>query len=408
MSGIQVKKLISQIGQQMKCLKCGWSNSETVAYCQNCHSYLAESPGIEALNTFKSLILGVFFTGIFYLVFPMPLIRSEYWQQLFSGRISETIFALVLWSIFLIYFKWIQFRQQHQTYAAFRNQLLHDSFSNGIYVKDVDERILEISQFLQEQKVNKFQDSIIFRRVRRTLRHLKAIPKKEEITSILNYQAEIDHNRMQSSYALLNVFIWAIPILGFIGTVFGIGQSIGEFSDFIRSTNSTDMNTQIRSALGGVTSGLSVAFSTTFIALVGVVPIMMLASSLRKREEDLLLSVEEYCLEDLLPNLHLRPGDELLDDAVTGHLEQMADFAEDWRKQVSPVLKSVEQYSKGLAAQVRGLQPLIQKFSESLFEAKDEMGEIKKVEKNNEKSASPKTEDLQEEGLMNNSKASNR
>ena len=408
MSGIQVKKIITQIGQQMKCLKCGWSNSDTAAYCQNCHSYLAESPGIEALNSFKSLILGVFFTGIFYLVFPMPLIRSEYWQQLFSGRISETIFALVLWSIFLIYFKWIQFRQQHQTYAAFRNQLLHDSFSNGIYVKDVDERILEISQFLQEQKVKKFQDSIIFRRVRRTLRHLKAIPKKEEITSILNYQAEIDHNRMQSSYALLNVFIWAIPILGFIGTVFGIGQSIGEFSDFIRSTNSTDMNTQIRSALGGVTSGLSVAFSTTFIALVGVVPIMMLASSLRKREEDLLLSVEEYCLEDLLPNLHLRPGDELLDDAVTGQLEQMADFAEDWRKQVSPVLKSVEQYSKGLAAQVRGLQPLIQKFSESLFEAKDEMGEIKKVEKNNEKSASTKIEDLQEEGLMNNSKEANR
>ena len=135
---------------------------------------------------------------------------------------------------------------------------------------------------------------------------------------------------------------------------------------------------------------------------------MMLASSLRKREEDLLLSVEEYCLEDLLPNLHLRPGDEILDDAVTGQLEQMADFAEDWRKQVSPVLKSVEQYSKGLAAQVRGLQPLIQKFSESFFEAKDEMGEIKKVEKNNEKSASLKTEDLQEEGLMNNSKESNR
>ncbi|MED6340450.1 MAG: MotA/TolQ/ExbB proton channel family protein, partial [SAR324 cluster bacterium] len=331
-----------------------------------------------------------------------------YWHQLFSGRISEIIFCLVLWSLFLIYFKWGQFLQQHRAYAAFRNQLLHDSFKNGIYMKDVDEHILRISQFLQDQKVKKFQDSVIFRRVRRTLRHLKAIPKKEEITSILNYQAEIDHNRMQSSYALLNVFIWAIPIFGFIGTVFGIGQSIGEFSDFIRSTNSTDMNTQIRSALGGVTSGLSVAFSTTFIALVGVVPIMMLASSLRKREEDLLLSVEEYCLEDLLPNLHLRPGDELLDDAVTGHLEQMADFAEDWRKQVSPVLKSVEQYSKGLAAQVRGLQPLIQKFSESLFEAKDEMGEIKKVEKNNEKSASTKTEDLQGEGLMNNSKASNR
>ncbi|HHZ78074.1 MAG TPA: hypothetical protein EYN57_03845 [Candidatus Lambdaproteobacteria bacterium] len=372
----------------MKCLKCGWSNLDTAAYCKNCHAYLAEPPGMESLNTFKALILSLLFTGIFYLVFPMPVIRSEYWQQLFSGRISETIFALILWSLFLIFFKWRQFRQQYRAYVAFRNQVLHDSLTKGIFVKDVDERIAEISQFMQEQKVKKFQDSIIFRRVRRTLRHLKAIPKKEEITSILNYQAEIDHNRMQSGYALLNVFIWAIPIIGFIGTVFGIGQSIGEFSDFIRNTNGTDINAQMRSALGGVTSGLSIAFSTTFIALVGVVPIMMLASSLRKLEDDLLLSVEEYCLEDLLPNLHLRPGDEALDDAVSEHLEQMAEFSENWRKQVSPVLESVEQHSKGLVAQVGGLQPLIQKFSESLLEVKAEMSDSKKAESDKENSAS--------------------
>ena len=240
----------------MKCLKCGNSNRENSAYCQSCNAYLAEPPGMEYLDAFKALILGLFLTGIFYLVFPMPIIRNEYLQQLFSGRISETIFVLILWSLFLILFKWLQYRQQHHAYATFRNQLLHDSLSKGIYVKNVDERILEISQFMQEQKVKKFQDSVIFRRVRRTLRHLKAIPKKEEITSILNYQAEIDHNRMQSGYTLLNVFIWAIPILGFIGTVFGIGQSIGEFSDFIRSTDGTDLNSQMRSALGGVTSGL--------------------------------------------------------------------------------------------------------------------------------------------------------
>jgi len=52
-------------------------------------------------------------------------------------------------------------------------------------------------------------------------------------------------------------------------------------------------------------------------------------------------------------------------------LEQMAEFSENWRKQVSPVLESVERHSKGFVAQVDGLQPLIQKFSEALFEAKD-------------------------------------
>ena len=379
---------VLQQGQQMKCLKCGWSNSNTAAYCHNCHAYLAEPLNRESLDAFKALILGLFFSGIFYLVFPMPFVRSEYWQQLFSGIISETIFALILWSLFLIIFKWRQFRQQHLAYAAFRNQVLHDSLSKGIYVKDAEQRILEISQFLQEQKVKKFQDSVIFRRVRRTLKHLKAIPKKEEITSILNYQAEIDHNRMQSSYMLLNVFIWAIPILGFIGTVFGIGQSIGEFSDFIRSTDGTDLNTQMRSALGGVTSGLSVAFSTTFIALVGVIPIMMLASSLRKREEDLLLSVEDYCLEDLLPNLHVRRGDEMLNDSVNEHLEQLAAFSENWRQQISPVLDSVERHSRGLAAQVGGLQPLIHNLSESLFSTKEESSAAEQVDQDSQQSQS--------------------
>ena len=372
----------------MKCLKCGNPNPENAAYCQKCNAYLAEPPGMEYLDAFKALILGLFFTGIFYLVFPMPVVRYEYLMQLFSGRISETIFLLILWSLFLILFKWRQYRKQYLAYAAFRNQLLHDSLSKGIFVKNVDEKILEISQFMQEQKVKKFQDSVIFRRVRRTLKHLKAIPKKEEITSILNYQAEIDHNRMQSGYTLLNVFIWAIPILGFIGTVFGIGQSIGEFSNFIRSTDGTDLNAQMRSALGGVTSGLSVAFSTTFIALVGVIPVMMLSSSLRKREEDLLLSVEEYCLEDLLPNLHVHHGEELMEDAVSSHLEQMAEFSENWRRQISPILDSVQKHSKSLSTQVSGLQPLIQNFSESLFEFKDGIRQS-----NQEKNVkSPKTE----------------
>ncbi len=162
----------------MKCLKCGCSNSDTAAYCQKCHAYLAEQPGMESIDAIKALILSLFFTGIFYLVFPIPVIRSEYWLQLFSGHISETIVALVLWSLFLIFFKWRQFRQQLRAYEAFRNQIMHDSLSKGIYVRDVDERILEISQFMQEQKVKKFQDSVIFRRVRRTLRQLKAIPKK--------------------------------------------------------------------------------------------------------------------------------------------------------------------------------------------------------------------------------------
>ena len=49
----------------------------------------------------------------------------------------------------------------------------------------------------------------------------------------------------------------------------------------------------------------------------------------------------------------------------------MAEFSENWRRQISPILDSVQKHSKSLSTQVSGLQPLIQNFSESLFEFKD-------------------------------------
>ena len=117
---------------------------------------------------------------------------------------------------------------------------------------------------------------------------------------------------------------------------------------------------------------------------------MMLSTSLRKREEDLLLSVEEYCLEDLLPNLHVHHGEELMEDAVSSHLEQMAEFSENWRRQVSPILDSVQKHSKSLSVQVSGLQPLIQSFSESLFEVKDKILQSDKEKRVNPSKIDPK------------------
>ena len=176
----------------MKCLKCGSFNSEAAVYCQSCATYLAEKPGIEYFEIFKGLILALLSSAVFYLIFPMPVTRSEYLIQLFSGRISELIFTLTLWSLFLIFFKFIRHRQQQRAYTSFRDHELHESLSEGIYVRDVEKRIIEISQFLEAKKVKKFQNSVIFRRIRRILYYLRAVPKKEEINTILNYQAEID------------------------------------------------------------------------------------------------------------------------------------------------------------------------------------------------------------------------
>ncbi len=351
----------------MKCLRCSALNPEAALYCQRCGTMLATSSSHERSDVLKAFTLALMVTGIFYLVFPIPVTRNQFLLELFSGRISEAIFLMCVWSLFLVLYRFRAHRRQYRAYEALLDAELHESLSQGVFVSNLEERIQEIGAHLEQKKVRQFQSSLIFQRVRRIFLYLKAIPRKEEIKTILDYQAELDYNRLQGRYTLLNVFIWAIPIVGFIGTVFGIGQSIGEFSEFIRGADSGSLGGQLRSALGGVTSGLSVAFNTTFLALAGVIPVMVFASSTRKAEEDLLLNIEEYCLEELLPHLHVHPGDRAIAEAADVQLERVTEFADQWLSRVAPVLDGVEQRTEALSAQVSALQPLIQEMGDQVL-----------------------------------------
>ena len=148
----------------MKCLNCAQNNPDEAIYCQNCATYLAERSSTDLLDLLRSLVLALIFTSIFYLVFPLPQIRSDYIHDLLDGRISELIFGLSCWAIFLIFFKWRQHRIQFKTYLAFRQKELTNSLSEGIFVKDVDIRIEQIGNFLAKKKNQALSSEYSFRK----------------------------------------------------------------------------------------------------------------------------------------------------------------------------------------------------------------------------------------------------
>ena len=43
---------------------------------------------------------------------------------------------------------------------------------------------------------------------------------------MISSMSDVDANKVAGSYSLIKVFLWAIPIMGFIGTVLGIGTAI--------------------------------------------------------------------------------------------------------------------------------------------------------------------------------------
>lgn len=104
----------------------------------------------------------------------------------------------------------------------------------------------------------------------------------------------------ESSYALPRILVWAIPLLGFIGTVLGISQAVNGFNGFLDNTAEID---QIKEGISTVTSGLAVAFDTTLLALFLSVMVMIPLVIIERMESQLLLATEIYINDHILPRL---------------------------------------------------------------------------------------------------------
>ncbi|WP_331125961.1 MotA/TolQ/ExbB proton channel family protein [Longimicrobium sp.] len=94
---------------------------------------------------------------------------------------------------------------------------------------------------------------------------------------------------MEQSYSLPRAFVWAIPLMGFIGTVVGISAAVAGFSSFLRQAEEIE---QIKTGIGAVTTGLAVAFDTTLLALALSVLVMLPLVLLERLEGRVLLALE--------------------------------------------------------------------------------------------------------------------
>jgi len=121
-----------------------------------------------------------------------------------------------------------------------------------------------------------------------------------DVSTGLAERARLDSDVLDSSYTMLRVLVWAIPILGFIGTVLGISQAVSGFSESVGSAANLEV---MRESIGSVTTGLGVAFDTTLLALVMSILIMFPLSALQKAEEELLAHCDRYCDRNLLNRL---------------------------------------------------------------------------------------------------------
>ncbi|MFM8470328.1 MAG: MotA/TolQ/ExbB proton channel family protein, partial [Limisphaerales bacterium] len=259
-------------------------------------------------NIWIALGIGVgIFVLIYLLALPFKYTRGLLYERGWVQFAGTLFFG---WGVGVLGLKLLKIRHQQ---SALRLDVLPVDIAREI-AKD------NVGSFIQHVYALpvKLRDSLMVNRIRKALELFETRQVNSEVSTMMGNQSNIDGARIGGSYTLVKVFIWAIPILGFIGTVIGLSAAIAYFKDVMSPEAIKDPSLLMKS-MGGVTSGLATAFDTTLLGLIYALFLTLPMSSLQKLEEDTLTHVDAYCNENFLPRLNDGSG------AAGGDMGALAD-----------------------------------------------------------------------------------
>lgn len=234
---------------------------------------LANSFGVDVGSSFSS----------FYVVL------KDYEQQM--------CLSLFLWGVMILVYKFILLKNEAKTLGRF------DPESEGIDAMPEVE-LLSDTRSISRERAGKLSTEIDEKSEQPDLRN-KILPyvmargleryhitgSVPEATETIMGRLEVASEQQESELSMLRYLVWAIPSIGFIGTVRGIGVALQRADEALQGD------------ISGVTSALGVAFNSTLVALFISIILMLLIHLLQGGQEGLILRLQTFCREQLIDKL---------------------------------------------------------------------------------------------------------
>jgi biopolymer transport protein ExbB/TolQ len=206
--------------------------------------------------------------------------------RLLLGPEQIACYCAFTWAGFILLNRYKEVLRQRR---AFRLGLLPTE--EGIRILPEDARPLQ-------RKVEQLASRgpyILANMIRLALNKYAASRSSPDATETVRVQAEVDQARLVTSMSTVHYLAWAIPALGFLGTVRGLAGSLS-------MAGQTDA--EIQKFIEDATRHLNVAFDCTLIALLLSLFLMFLVHQVQRDEEALVIDCQQYCLEHLINRLY--------------------------------------------------------------------------------------------------------
>jgi biopolymer transport protein ExbB/TolQ len=232
------------------------------------------------------IVLGCWATGCLYLLMFKGPLNHPLLHRYFTGHpvsYFETTLAMI--GLTALLFKAVEVFGHYRALGSIR---LDPIPPRGQQACDAARLIDDFEQ----QHPPRVRQSYLGRRLHDALEFVERSGSAQGLDGELKHLSDMDAARQQDTYGLARIVIWATPMLGFLGTVMGITQALGDLGG--------QVDGDMQNAMNGLLSGLYVAFDTTALALTLSISLMFVQFVIERFETQVLAAVDIRANEELM------------------------------------------------------------------------------------------------------------
>lgn len=191
-----------------------------------------------------------------------------------------------VWAMLIIGYKAVLVRRER---VLLERELIHVPDGIKVLPEDAKDYARQLESLPREDK-----SMLVVRALQRTLDRFSATRNIRDAAETSSSVCDSEADRLDSGLAMIRYIAWAIPAIGFIGTVRHIGDAL------------LQANQAVSGDISSVTANLGIAFNATFVALLLTIVLMFFLHQLQQSQEKFVHDTDHWIDHSLIRHMQVR------------------------------------------------------------------------------------------------------
>lgn len=191
-----------------------------------------------------------------------------------------------VWALLILGYKAILVRRERKLLEL---ELIHVPEGIKVLPEDAKDYSRQLEAVPAQDK-----GTLVVRALQRTLDRFASTRSIRDSAETSKAVCDSEADRLDSGLAMIRYIAWAIPAIGFIGTVRHIGDAL------------LQAHKAVTGDITGVTSGLGIAFNATFVALMLTLILMFFLHQLQQAQEQFVHDTDHWIDQHLIRHMQVR------------------------------------------------------------------------------------------------------